>query len=317
MSSQVLIFILIAVALALLFLGLRRFLRREDNVSERLRVYAAQPETGRQRNVRARGLFARIRLRINTTMSVFASEGMTIKLMSAYWPITVTEYNLIRLAAILLGFSLGWLLAKNILAGIGLALIAYLLPGLILQNAIHKRQRAFERQLVDVLVLITGAVRAGFSLLQAMEVVVREMKAPASEEFRRVLQEVALGRSLSQALGGVVRRMENRDMELLTTAINIQYTVGGNLTTMLNAVTETIRERIRLFGEVRVLTTQQRMTAYVLSLLPIFVAGLMFVINPTYMMGLFQPGYIILPFIALVGIIMGFFIVRRLARIDI
>jgi tight adherence protein B len=317
MTSQILIFIIIGVSIVFLFFGLRRVLRGQDSIDERLKVYAAMPETGRQRTQRARGLLARLRLRVNNTLSTFSSDEMVTKLMSANWPITVTEYTLIRLSGVTLGFGLGWLIAQNILGGIALAVMAYMIPGILLRNAINRRQRAFERQLVDVLVLMTGAVRAGFSLLQALEVIVREMKAPASEEFRRVMQEVAIGRPLTQALNGVVLRMENKDMELLTTAINIQYTVGGNLTTMLTAVAETIRERIRLFGEVRVLTTQQRMTAYILSLLPIFVAGLMFLINPEYMMGLFKPGFIFLPIMALIGIIFGFFIVRRLSRIDI
>ena len=146
---------------------------------------------------------------------------------------------------------------------------------------------------------------------------VREMAPPACEEFQRVLREVGLGRSVSQALGDLALRMQNKDLNLLVTAINIQYQVGGNMTTMLESVTETIRERIRLFGEVRVLTTQQRITSYILSLLPFFVAGVMFLINPDYMMRLFDPSIRCIPIGALLGIILGFIIVSRLARIDI
>ena len=146
----------------------------------------------------------------------------------------------------------------------------------MLKISTNRRRQRFSRQLVDVLVLMTGSVRAGFSLLQAIEMIVREMAPPASEEFQRVLREVEIGRSVSQALGELALRMENKDLNLLVTAINIQYQVGGNMTTMLESVTETIRERIRLFGEVRVLTTQQRITSYILSLLPFFVAGIMF-----------------------------------------
>jgi tight adherence protein B len=111
--------------------------------------------------------------------------------------------------------------------------------------------------------------------------------------------------------------MESKDLDLLVTAITIQYQVGGNLTTMLTSVTETIRERIRLYGEVRVLTTQARMTAYILALLPIFLAGILFAINPTYMSRLFDRSVICIPIGAVVGIVLGFIIVQRLARIDI
>ena len=170
---------------------------------------------------------------------------------------------------------------------------------------------------MDILVLITGGVKAGFSLLQALEMIVREMKPPASEEFQRVLRDVSFGRPVNQALTDLANRMENRDLGLLVTAINIQHQVGGNLNTMLEAVTETIRERIRLFSEVRMLTTQQRISSYILSLLPFIVAGIFFFISPTYMRGLFDRSIICIPIGALMGIVLGFFIIRRMARIDI
>jgi tight adherence protein B len=170
---------------------------------------------------------------------------------------------------------------------------------------------------VDVLVMITGAVRAGFSLLQAMEVVVQEIGNPASEEFRRVLQEVGLGRPLSAALENLSMRMNNRDLNLLITAINIQYQVGGNLTTMLTAVTETIRERIRLYSEARALTSQQRMSSYIISLLPIMVGAAMFVLNPEYMLGLFNRDYWYIPVIAGTMMLVGFILVQRMVKLDI
>jgi tight adherence protein B len=147
---------------------------------------------------------------------------------------------------------IGWLLFGSPLSGFGLAVISFIIPGFILQRAIHSRRLKFERQLVDVLVLITNSVRAGYSLLQAIDVVVREMQAPASDEFRRVRREVGLGLPLSQALQNLNGRMRNDDLYLVVTAITINAQVGGNLVTMLEAVTRTIRERVRLFAEVRV-----------------------------------------------------------------
>jgi len=171
---------------------------------------------------------------------------------------------------------------------------------------------------VDLLVLISGAVRAGFSLLQSIEVVVKEMKPPVSEEFRRVMRETGLGVSLPEALRNLAARMENGDLNLVITAIEIQYQVGGNLATMLSAVTETIRERVRLFGEVRVLTTQQRYTGYLLSVLPFFIGAMMFILNPEYMRRLFEPGPLLcIPIGALIGILLGHIVIRRIARIEV
>jgi tight adherence protein B len=204
-----------------------------------------------------------------------------------------------------------------VIAGIGIAILVYLVPGIFLKGATNRRRQKFGRQLVDVLVLITGAVRAGFSLLQAMEVVAKEIGSPASEEFKRVLQEVGLGRPLSAALENLAIRMDNKDLNLLITAINIQYQVGGNLTTMLTAVTETIRERVRLFAEVRALTSQQRLSSYILSLLPLFVAAALFFLNPEYMLGLFNREYWYIPVIAGLMMLAGIVVIQRMIKVDI
>ena len=197
-------------------------------------------------------------------------------------------------------------------------MIVYLVPGIYMRRKISKRRLKFENQLLDVLVLINGAVRSGFSLLQSVELVMNEMKPPASIEFKRAVHEAGLGVPLPQALGNLATRMRNADLDLVVTAIDIQYQVGGNLATMLSAVSETIRERIRLFGEVRVITTQQRFTGYLLSVLPFFIGGLLFMMNQEYMSGLFAPGAMrCIPIGALIGIILGHFAIQRIAKIDI
>ena len=112
--------------------------------------------------------------------------------------------------------------------------------------------------------------------------------------------------------------MLNSDLDLVVTAVDIHHSVGGNLATMLSTVSETIRERIRLLGEVRVITTQQRYTGYLLSLLPIFIGGAMFIINPEYMLRLFEPGMMLcIPIGALLGIIAGHFAIQRIAKIEV
>ncbi|MCH7588981.1 MAG: type II secretion system F family protein [Chloroflexi bacterium] len=230
----------------------------------------------------------------------------------------MTEFILIRFVLTLASFLVAWLISGSILSGAGLAMIVYLVPGIYMRRKISKRRLKFEKQLLDVLVLINGAVRSGFSLLQSVELVMNEMKPPASIEFKRAVHEAGLGVPLPQALGNLATRMRNADLDLVVTAIDIQYQVGGNLATMLSAVSETIRERIRLFGEVRVITTQQRFTGYLLSVLPFFIGGLLFMMNQEYMSGLFAPGAMrCIPIGALIGIILGHFAIQRIAKIDI
>jgi tight adherence protein B len=294
-----------------------RFLAAGGSLQQRVQTYAALPKPIAQGG-RRRSRLSRTRIRLNSMLSALNSEKLALQLMQANWRMTVTEFVLIRFSATFGGLTIGWLTTGSALPGLGLAIIAYLVPGLVLRRKIGKRQIGFERQLIDVLVLVTGAVRAGFSLLQAIEVVVREMKPPASEEFKRVLRETGLGVALPKALRNLAARMENDDLDLVVTAIEIQYQVGGNLATMLTAVTDTIRERVRLFGEVRVLTTQQRYTGYLLSVLPFFIGATLFIMNPDYMGRLFEPGPILcIPIGALFGILMGHIVIRRISQIEV
>jgi tight adherence protein B len=316
------IVIIILIAYGLVIYGLRDIFYAGQDIGSRLATYVTLPEDSNQPLVgqRRRIGLLRIRLRLNNMLSGLASEQLNLLLMSANWPITETEYVLIRIASVILAFLLGTVIAKTAISGIGLAVIVYFIPDLLLNRSISQRRMNFSRQLVDVLVLLTGAVRAGYSLPQAIEVVSKELKAPASEEFRRVRHEIGLGLSLSQALTNLVARMENDDLYLAVTAININSQVGGNIVTMLEAVTDTIRERVRLFAEVRVLTAQQRFGSYILTFLPIGMAAALFFINPTYMMRLFRPPEPVLlciPIGALIMVIFGNIAVRRLARIDV
>jgi tight adherence protein B len=318
MTPQIAIGILVFIAFLLVLLGLRRIFSGDDILDERMQVYATVPEPAARSRADRRSMWIRrMRNRINAAVPFLFSDDLVIQLMSANWPMTAVEFTVIRFSATLLAFALGSLIVGNVLSGIGLAIIVFIIPGIILKHRVNKRRLEFERQLVDVLVLVTGSVKAGFSLIQSIEVVVKEMKPPTSEEFGRVLHEISLGRSLSQALGNLSVRMHNRDLDLLITAVNIQYQVGGNLTTMLEAVTETIRERIRLFAEVRMLTTQQRYTSYILSLLPFIVAGILFFFSPEYMSGLFDRRIIFIPIGAMLGIVLGFIVVRRMAKVEI
>jgi tight adherence protein B len=289
-------------------------------LQERLQTYAFVPDEAPRGGAAGRraGRFYRLRRRLNTTLSALGSEDMNVRLMAANWQITVTEYILIRLGLTVGGLAGGWLAFGSPISGLALAVLANLVPGILLRRAIHRRRIKFEGQLVDTLVLIQGAVRAGFSLLQAVEVVEQEMEPPAAVEFKRVTREVSLGLTLTQALHNLDARMQNPDLALIVTAVSIHNQVGGNLTTMLTAVTETVRDRDRLFREARVITTQQRYTSYLLSLFPIFLAGIMFMISPEYITQLLRPGiYIFIPILALAGIIAGHFVLQRITKIDV
>ncbi len=157
------------------------------------------------------------------------------------------------------------------------------LPRFYLGRRQRGRLNAFNDQLPDTITLLANSLRAGSSFLQGMELVTREARPPISVEFMRVVREMSLGLALQPALANLVRRVASEDLELMVTAINIQAQVGGNLATVLDAIAFTIRERVRIQGEIRTLTAMQRYSGYVIVLLPVGLAVLLFVISPTYM----------------------------------
>lgn len=316
--------ILVVVFIVLLIFGLmaltlRNALTGEEDVRNRIQAYVTLPElNARPELLRQRNWLSRLRVQLNVVLAGLSSKNLNLQLARSNWRMTVPEFLMVRLGATLAGLVLGWLIARSPFSGLALALVAYMIPGILLQRNISRRQIAFAKQLTDILSLLAGGVRAGYSLLQASEVVVRELKPPASEEFGRMVREVGLGLRLPEALQNLSTRMQNADLELVVTSVEIQYQVGGNMAIMLAAVTETIRERIRLFGEVRVITTQQRYTSYLLTALPVFMAALMFMVNPVYMSHLFDPGPLLcVPIGAVIGIVLGHFVIQRIIRLEV
>ncbi|MEJ5201630.1 MAG: type II secretion system F family protein, partial [Anaerolineales bacterium] len=148
--------------------------------------------------------------------------------------------------------------------------------------------------------------------------VVSELPAPASEEFDRVKREIQLGLPLGQALLNLSTRMESDDLHMVVTAVIINNQVGGNLSTMLTAVTETIRARIQLFGEVRALTSYARYTSTFLTLLPLITALIIYFINPTYFDKAFTSPITQTIFaVAGINVILGNIWLRRIARVRV
>ena len=205
------------------------------------------------------------------------------------------------------------------------ALVGFLLPRFWLNRRKGGRLNAFNKQLPDTITLIANALRAGSSFLQAIELVVRESRPPISTEFSRVIREVNLGLPFEQALENMVRRVRSDDLELMATAISIQHTVGGNLAEILDSISYTIRERIRIKGEIRTLTAQQRLSGYVVGFLPIALAGFLFVAAPGFMDPMFKnppsiaglPAGVIILFFGGFMMFLGFMMIRRIVDIEV
>ncbi len=207
---------------------------------------------------------------------------------------------------------------------IGVA-FGFFLPRLWLGRRKSSRLNAFNKQLPDTITLIANALRAGSSFLQAIELVVRESRPPISTEFGRVIREVNLGLAFDTALENMVRRVRSDDLELMATAISIQHQVGGNLAEILDSIAYTIRERVRIKGEIRTLTAQQRLSGYVVGFLPIGLAGFLFIAAPGFMQPMFDdrvsviglPAGVIILFIGGFAMFMGFMFIRKIVDIEV
>ncbi len=205
------------------------------------------------------------------------------------------------------------------------ALVGFLLPRFWLNRRKGGRLGAFNKQLPDTITLIANALRAGSSFLQAIELVVRESRPPISTEFSRVIREVNLGLPFETALENMVRRVRSDDLELMATAISIQHQVGGNLAEILDSISYTIRERIRIQGEIRTLTAQQRLSGYVVGFLPIGLAGFLFVAAPGFMDPMFAnppaiaglPAGVIILLFGGIMMFIGFMGIRRIVDIEV
>ncbi len=232
------------------------------------------------------------------------------------------EYiSLIVISSVLVGFVLWFVGGKSLLVGVVGAVIGLFLPNMYVKSQQKKRLIKFDQQLPDMLNLMVNGLRAGFSTMQAMEAVSKELPAPLSDEFRRVIQEIQLGINMEKALENLLIRIPSDDLDLTITAINVQREVGGNLAEILDSISYTIRERIRIKGEIRVLTTQVMYSGRFLSLLPLFVIGVLYLLNREYIMQFFKPESGVCGIAALIVagllIISGYFVMNKIGEIEV
>jgi tight adherence protein B len=201
--------------------------------------------------------------------------------------------------------------------GILLAILGWAIPSLYLSFRAGRRKKAFVNQLGDTIGLMANSLRAGYSLLQTMELVSREAPSPMSDEFRRVVREVGLGLSPQRALNNMLRRIPSEDLDLMVSAINIQHEIGGNLGQILDVIGETIRERVRIQGEIQVLTAQQQLSGNIITAMPVFLAFILFLLNPEYMNGILVWPWVCIPIGASVLVVIGYFVMRKIIAIEV
>jgi len=232
----------------------------------------------------------------------------------------VAEYfALIFIATVLVGF-LAYLLQPSIISAIIGGVIGFFLPRFYVKRQQGVRLNKFNDQLGDMLNLMVNGLRAGYSTMQAMEAVSRELPTPISDEFHRVVQEMQIGIPMEKALDNLLRRIPSDDLDFVITAINVQREVGGNLSEILDTISFTIRERVRIKGEIRVMTSSVRASGTVLAMIPLFLTLALWFVSPEYIGSFFSRGPVCgwLAVGTIVSMIAsGYFVMMKIADIEV
>ncbi|MCL7452941.1 MAG: type II secretion system F family protein, partial [Anaerolineae bacterium] len=228
------------------------------------------------------------------------------------------EFLMLTVASIMVFFALGKVIFDSLIVGLVAAFIGFFVPRIYVNMRKRRRLHNFNDQLGDTINLLANSLRSGFSIVQSMETVARELPDPIASEFHRVTQEIGLGLTYEEALNNMLRRVPSDDLDLMITAVNIQTRVGGNLAEILDTIGHTIRERVRIKGEIRVLTAQQMISGYILTFLPVILGLVLYLINRPYIGRMFTDpcGWIMIG-VSMVMITIGFFIIRKIVDIEV
>lgn len=305
----------IIVSLAVIFIFSNLLGKRENLAIERIKIYTSTGEhTVEEKEGKRENLFDKIDEKIEKKN---LSQKIQTNLQKADLPLRISEYLLLNLLSTTVGMLFGYILGQTvgmiILGILGLKVLPFYVK---MQQ--KKRQKLFQEQLEGSLTLTSNCLKSGYSFLQAVEMVARESPQPTSVEFYKILRETALGLPLEDALTKLAQRIESDDFDLLITSVIIQRQTGGNLAEILDNIGTTIRERVRLKGEISALTAMGKMSGGVVSTLPIGLAILLYFMNPDYMIPFFAStlGRMMIG----VGIIMmglGMFVIKKIITIEV
>jgi len=245
-----------------------------------------------------------------------------LELQRAGLNLKVSEYLLVRVLLAGVGAALTFFVSgggpRGMLLAIPLALVGLMLPALYVHVRRTRREAQISSQLVEALQLISNSLRSGFAFTQAVELAAKQLQPPIEDELNYFLRDNALGARMEDALRSMVERSGSVDLEMVVTSILVQRTTGGNLSEILDTVSETIRERSRLRAEIKSLTSQQRLTGQILSVYPVFLAVVFFLISPSIMSVLWESeaGLLLLGIAASLQVI-GALAIRRILTLDV
>jgi len=295
--------------------------RNRQALARRMRYYAGGMETQekpKERKSLSERFMGLIRSGGKLLSNIRHARGLDFKMQQAGIPLLGTEFLILIAISMAVAFVVSSFVARKLYVGLFAALGVAMAEWVYVLIRIDRREAAFTNQLGDCLTMVANAMRAGFSFLQAMDLISKEMEPPISDEFKHVMRDINLGASVERALDDMDKRVNSPDFSLVVTAVLIQQQVGGDLAHILDTISETIQDRIRMRREVKTLTAQGRMSGWVLVALPVITGFLISATSPGYMEPLFNEkiGQIAIV-IAIVMDIIGYIVIQRIVDIDV
>ena len=297
--------------------------RERNDFRNRMEYFSGNSVELRQQQLRGktsqmvRGQFRSVVRKAALKLQTIQRENrMDFKMQQADWPILGSEFEVMLALIGMIGGLIALAATLSPWTGLAVGAVCILAGIVFLDLYIKRRQKAFTNQLGDMLTMVANALRAGFGFMQAFELIAKEMDAPIGREVQKVVNEVNVGATLETALENMQKRVQSPDFKLVITAVLIQKQVGGNLAQILDTISETINERIRMRREVLALTAQGRLSGVVLALLPVGLAIILSVINPNYLQPLWHErlGQLAVAG-AVVSEIVGYLVIKRIVNI--
>lgn len=254
----------------------------------------------------------------NLSLTRSLGKSLDRKLTEADIPLKGGEF-IVMAAVLAIGIGLfAFAVTIDLKVSIILAALSAYLPFIMVSGKRQRWLNLFNHQMCDALTLLSTSLRSGFSLMQSMDMVEKELQGPVGKEFGRTISEIALGTSTEEALKNMSGRVNSRDLDLVVTAVLIQRQVGGNLAEVLDNIAFVIRERVRMKREIKALTAQGRMSGLIIGMLPLILGTYIMVMNPPYLLELFtEPLGLLMLVWAVVGEVLGFWMIKKIVDIDI
>lgn len=316
--SVILIFLFIFISSAVIF----NTLFNKEKAIEKLKYFEDDYEVNKKFENHKENKYSLLK-KLSNLLPNAKSEGkkkskIEIELIAADMPITAEELLIIKIFSSFIGAFLCFVIAKNIILMIAFFILVWNAPKLIITSRKRKRIKEFDDQLGTGIMIISNSLKAGYSFLQAVAAVAEETKDPFSKEFKKLFKEMSLGILEEDALKNLLARINSGDLKLIVNAILIQKDIGGNLSEILDNISQTIRERQKIKDELKTLTAQGKLSGMIVILIPIFLGIVIYVFNKDYILLLFTTKIgLIMVSVSFINQIFGVVMIKKIISIDI